>query len=155
MLAVETLTRSLSLRLLLKPSLFILVHKGRFCNFSLFMYEIQHCLICRPSDSTVSEATGIEPRQLRLRHWLSDVLTTRLDLIHIFEPRCAGTLTGVWRPAGGPAAAGRMAMSGPCPVTGMSLPTNLYQRSKRTPARYSGKNFCPQYFLTNGRFHFL
>ncbi len=27
-----------------------------------FMYDIQHCFICRPSDSTVSEDAGIEPR---------------------------------------------------------------------------------------------
>jgi hypothetical protein len=25
------------------------------------MYVIQHCFICRPSDSTVSEVAGIEP----------------------------------------------------------------------------------------------
>ncbi len=28
----------------------------------LFMFVIQHCFICRPSDSTVSEDAGIEPR---------------------------------------------------------------------------------------------
>ncbi len=27
-----------------------------------FMYFIQHCVVCRPSDSTVSEDAGIEPR---------------------------------------------------------------------------------------------
>jgi hypothetical protein len=26
------------------------------------MYDTQHCFICRPSDSTVSEDAGIEPR---------------------------------------------------------------------------------------------
>jgi hypothetical protein len=26
------------------------------------MYDIQHCFICRPSNSTVSEDAGIEPR---------------------------------------------------------------------------------------------
>jgi hypothetical protein len=26
------------------------------------MYDIQHCFTCRPSDSTVSEDAGIEPR---------------------------------------------------------------------------------------------
>ncbi len=36
--------------------------KGDFFGFFLFMYDIQHCLICRPSDSTVSEDDGIEPR---------------------------------------------------------------------------------------------
>jgi hypothetical protein len=27
-----------------------------------FLYCIQHCFICRPSDSTVSENAGIKPR---------------------------------------------------------------------------------------------
>ncbi len=31
-------------------------------DFFLFMYVIQLCFICRPSDSTVSEDAGIEPR---------------------------------------------------------------------------------------------
>jgi hypothetical protein len=33
--------------------------KGHF--FCFFMYDIQHCFICQPSDSTVSEDAGIEP----------------------------------------------------------------------------------------------
>ncbi len=36
--------------------------KGDFLDFLLFMYYIQHCFICRPSDSTVSKDAGIEPR---------------------------------------------------------------------------------------------
>jgi hypothetical protein len=31
-------------------------------NHLFFMSDIQHCFICRPSDSTVSEDAGIEPR---------------------------------------------------------------------------------------------
>jgi hypothetical protein len=31
-------------------------------GFFIFMYDIQHCFICCPSDSTVSEDTGMEPR---------------------------------------------------------------------------------------------
>jgi hypothetical protein len=31
-------------------------------GFYFFMYDFQHCFICRPSDSTVSEDAGIEPR---------------------------------------------------------------------------------------------
>jgi hypothetical protein len=31
-------------------------------NFFSSMYYIQHCFICRPSDSTVSEDAGTEPR---------------------------------------------------------------------------------------------
>jgi hypothetical protein len=46
------------------------------------MYFIQHCFICRPSDSTVSVEAGSNPGQSQLRHWLSDALATRLHLIH-------------------------------------------------------------------------
>ncbi len=35
---------------------------GGFLGFFYSMYCIQHCFICRPSDSTVSEDAGIEPR---------------------------------------------------------------------------------------------
>ncbi len=31
-------------------------------NFCFCKYLIQHCFVCRPSDSTVSEDAGIEPR---------------------------------------------------------------------------------------------
>jgi hypothetical protein len=31
-----------------------IVKGGGFFGFFLFMYDIQHCFICRPSDSTVS-----------------------------------------------------------------------------------------------------
>ncbi len=37
------------------------IFKGVFCIF-IFMCIFQHCFICRPSDSTVSEDAGIEPR---------------------------------------------------------------------------------------------
>jgi hypothetical protein len=33
-----------------------------------FMYAIQQCFICRPSDSTVSEDAGRDPGLLRLWH---------------------------------------------------------------------------------------
>jgi hypothetical protein len=32
---------------------------GFFWIFLFFVYDIQHCFICRPSDSTVSEDAGI------------------------------------------------------------------------------------------------
>jgi len=32
-----------------------------FFGFFLFLYCIQHCFICRPSDYTVLEDAGIEP----------------------------------------------------------------------------------------------
>jgi hypothetical protein len=41
-----------------------------------FSSYIQHCFICRPSDSTVSTDAGIEPRTVALVHWQSDALTT-------------------------------------------------------------------------------
>jgi hypothetical protein len=34
-------------------------YKKGFFGFFLFLYDIQHCFICRPSDSTVSEDVGI------------------------------------------------------------------------------------------------
>jgi hypothetical protein len=61
------------------------------------MYFYQHCFIYLPSDSTVSEEAGIEPRTVatlaltlrRSKHKArsqSDALTTRLDPIHNFSP---------------------------------------------------------------------
>ncbi len=67
-----------------------------FLNF--FMYCIQHCFICRPSDSTVSEDAGIEPRTVAASaHWQSDPLTTRLALIsNFFLGGGGGFLTANW-----------------------------------------------------------
>ncbi len=45
----------------------IVEDRGDFLDF-FFMYVVQHCFICRPSDSTVSEDAGIEPRAVRRRH---------------------------------------------------------------------------------------
>jgi hypothetical protein len=42
-------------------SIFNETQQGVFGFFSS-IYCIQHCFICRPSDSTVSEDAGIEPR---------------------------------------------------------------------------------------------
>ncbi len=54
------------------------------------MYDIQHCFICRPSDSIVSKDAGIEPRKVattalavrRPNHSARTQPLTRLDLIH-------------------------------------------------------------------------
>jgi hypothetical protein len=44
----------------------------------IFMYFIQHCSICRPLDSTVSDDAGIETGSVRrCNHW-----THRLYLLH-------------------------------------------------------------------------
>jgi hypothetical protein len=58
--------------------------QGDCFNFlGLFMYFIQPCFICRPSDSTVSKDAGIVPRNCcDIGNWQSYILTTRLDLIH-------------------------------------------------------------------------
>ena len=53
---------------------------GFFGFFYFFTYDIQHCFICRPSASTVSEPgrmLGSNPGQFPLQHWLSDALDTR------------------------------------------------------------------------------
>jgi hypothetical protein len=42
----------------LKPQIL----QGDCFGFFLFMYDIQHCFICRPLDSTVLEDAGIEPQ---------------------------------------------------------------------------------------------
>jgi hypothetical protein len=44
-------------------------------------YIIQHCFICCPSESNVSEDGGIEYMILRHWHWQCDALTTWLNLI--------------------------------------------------------------------------
>jgi hypothetical protein len=41
-------------------NLFLFYFLGGFLIF--FSYYIQHCFICRPSDSTVPTDVGIEPR---------------------------------------------------------------------------------------------
>jgi hypothetical protein len=39
------------------------VHRpSRYSQYSFCSYNIQHCFICRPSDSTVPTDAGIEPR---------------------------------------------------------------------------------------------
>ncbi len=49
--------------------------------FGFFQYFIQHCFFCRPSDPLCRRMLGSNPRLLRLRHWLSDALTTRIGII--------------------------------------------------------------------------
>jgi hypothetical protein len=45
------------------------------------MYFIQFCFFCRPSDSTVSEDAGIEPRTVATLALTVESLATRVDLI--------------------------------------------------------------------------
>jgi hypothetical protein len=65
---------------------------GKFLTFKqreilLFLYFIRHCFICRPSDDTVSECAGIDPRTDATLAWQSDSLATctRLDILHILD----------------------------------------------------------------------
>ncbi len=60
--------------------------KRDFWIFFFFMYDIQHCFICRPSDSTVSEDAGIEPRTVAI----TALAVRRLDLIHHGCEMCIG-----------------------------------------------------------------
>ncbi len=54
------------------------------------MYDVQHCCICRLSESTMSEDAGIEPRTVaitafavrRSNHTRLHLINTQLDLIH-------------------------------------------------------------------------
>jgi hypothetical protein len=55
---------------------------GDFLGFFLFMYDNQHCVsFAAPQTSLCWRMQGRNPGQFRLRQWLSDALTTRLDLI--------------------------------------------------------------------------
>jgi hypothetical protein len=57
--------------------------------FYFFAYYIQHCFICRPSDSTVQTDAGIEPRTVatgaltirRSNHYRLTLIRTRIALI--------------------------------------------------------------------------
>jgi hypothetical protein len=57
---------------------FLKINRG---FFYVHMYFIQHCLICRPSDSTVSTDAGIEPRTVATSALaVREALITRLHL---------------------------------------------------------------------------
>jgi hypothetical protein len=43
-----------------------LLDTGNFLRFFFLFYVIQHCFIYRPSDSSVSEDAGIEPRDAEI-----------------------------------------------------------------------------------------
>ncbi len=44
-------------------------------EFLFFSYYIQHCFICRPSDSTVPTDAAIEPRTVASCNWCIDSQT--------------------------------------------------------------------------------
>ncbi len=54
-----------------------------------FIYFIQHCFICRPSDSTVSEDAGIEPMTVKTLDWQSDALTAGQTILRLlYTEKC-------------------------------------------------------------------
>jgi hypothetical protein len=62
----------------------IIFKQGDFLNFFLCMYFIKHCIICRPSYSTVTEDAGIEPRTVS-----SSKLADRRDALALFIILCS------------------------------------------------------------------
>ncbi len=69
---------------------------GIFILFFLLMYDIQHSSSAAPQITLCRRVLGWNPGQLRLRHWLSDALSTRLDLIHF---KLDGSFTSAFYPA--------------------------------------------------------
>ncbi len=55
-----------------------------FFYYFLFLYVIHLYFICLPSDSTMLEDDGIEPRIVATLALTPDALISRLDLIHYF-----------------------------------------------------------------------
>ncbi len=51
-------------------------------NLTNVLYSIQHCVICRPQSPLCRRMLASNPGLWRLRHWQSNNLTTRLDLIN-------------------------------------------------------------------------
>jgi hypothetical protein len=64
---------------------FLAFHKKRIFG-DFFLYDIQYCFICRPTDATVSKDAGSNPGLLGLWHWQPDALTTRI----VSHPLSAG-----------------------------------------------------------------
>jgi hypothetical protein len=58
--ALSTFSLKVCKKFKFKTSLFFLFFWGGF--FLFFAYNIQHCFICRPSDSTVPTDARIKPR---------------------------------------------------------------------------------------------
>jgi hypothetical protein len=61
-LACRYKTHCLRLCTVNTKSKLVVAYEVYILNRPVFLYYIQHCFICRPSDSTVSKDAGIEPR---------------------------------------------------------------------------------------------
>jgi hypothetical protein len=59
-----------------------IIKQGNSLGFFLCMYLINTALSAAPQIPLCQRMLRSNPGQLRLRHWLSDALSTRLHLIH-------------------------------------------------------------------------
>ncbi len=73
-------------------SFFFFLLTGGFCWIFFFFYCIQHCFICRPSDFTVSEYAGIEPRTVAT----SALTVRRFNHTARFHPHVENQLSGTY-----------------------------------------------------------
>jgi hypothetical protein len=62
----ETAGGGVSVRLEIVPELTIPLYIV-YRTVYFYMYDIQHCFVCRPSDSTVLKDAGIEPRIVAIK----------------------------------------------------------------------------------------
>jgi hypothetical protein len=71
--------------------IYLFLHLSILISFSKYSISFQLLHLCRPSDSSVSDDAGIEPRTAatsalavrRSKHWaIQYLIHTRLDLIH-------------------------------------------------------------------------
>ncbi len=67
--------------------------KGDFCMFSVLYNLFWHCLICHPSDSTVSEDAGSEPKARIFKRLWSPGIDSKELIPPAYVAWRAGTIT--------------------------------------------------------------